>query len=215
MLDAQLLYSNKNDRTSVLNLLKEYLFGNTNIDKYDPNKVYNTGDITYIIDELTGKIIFIQAPNNGITGPYNPSDWEVKDIDTAIDSAINDVIILSTYKPTQKNNRVWIQPIQYGSHTLPEPVPVYDGDKFSMLFTGEIPIVEEIDGSVDSSLSQGDIVLDTEGEYSMEVDQNVIDMFRDGGLFTIDEQEDVDVSEVKPTDDRAFVWFDTDVTDDE
>lgn len=215
MLDAQLLYSNKKDRESLLNLLKEYIFGNTAIEKYDPNKVYNTGDVVYIIDELTGKITFIQAPTDGITGPYNPDDWEVKDIDAAIDAAITDVIILSTYQPTQKINRLWIQPIEYGFHTLPEPIPTYDGDKFSMLFAGEIPIVEEIDSTLDSSLVDGDIVLDTEGEYSMEVDQDTIDKFRDGGLITIDEQEDVDVSETEPSGDRALAWFDTDITDDE
>ena len=215
MLDAQLLYSNIQDRQSLLNLLKEYIFGNAPIEKYDPDKVYKKGDIVYIVDDLTGKITFIQAPTDGITGPYNPGDWEVKDIDAAINAAITDIIILSTYKPTQKINRLWVQPIEYGEHTLPEPVPVYDGDKYSMFFTGEIPIVEEIDNKLDSSLVKGDIVLDTEGNYSMEVDQDVIDMFRDGGLFTIDEQEDIDVSATKPTDNRAIAWFDTDITDDE
>jgi len=215
MLNAQLLFSNKNERESLLNLLKTYLFGNGDVEKYDPNKVYNAGDVVYIVDELTGKITIIQAPTDGITGPYNPDDWDVKDIDNAINTAINDLIMFSTYQPSEKINKLWIQPIEYGDHLLPEPIPLYDGDKYSMVFTGEIPIVEDVSADLNNTLTQGDIVLDTEGDYSMEIDQDIIDMFRDGGLFTIDEQEDVAVSNDKPTDGRAITWFDTDITDEE
>lgn len=211
MLNAHLLFSNKRDVESILNLLRVYIFGEDGISKYDPNQSYQKGDKCYIVD-ADGKIKFLSCIKE-TTGPFDSSCWEIYTLVDKLSDDLSKLIIVSTYQPTEEVNKLWIQPIKYGDYILPEPIPEYEGDKYTLLFTGEIPVVEEIDTGLTNSLDTGDIIIDLEGEYEAATDA-ILEQFKDSGMYIVDEQEDVSVSDDKPgSSDPYFVWFDIDPSD--
>ena len=210
------------DKQGILNILKNFIFGNASVEIYDQNKTYNTADKAFIIDATTGDIKVVTARENNVTGPYNPEKWSDMTLADTIGSGLDDIVVISAIEPTNKITQLWLTPDEYSTHyiTMPdEPVIPDEPDEpistMSLIFTNSaIPIVEDADTSAElDSLDIGDIVLDWEGEGTMVV-QGLTDIESDHEML-IDEQEDISVDEDKPDKtDPHLLWVDTDITDD-
>lgn len=205
--------SNNNiDRSSAANLLRNFLFGNSSIELYNPTNVYRRGDYVYTIDEKTGNIHVYEAQESNITGPFDKSKWVSKSA-TDIVLSYSDIIVQSPSEPTASTVKLWFMPIGYSIHDIPDAYVPPLGDRISIVFTGEIPIVEDTSTADLSNLVDGDIVIDWEGdgEYVSGTDTD----FADVTHLYVDEQDDVLVGDNPPMNNNpAFLWVDTNLTDD-
>lgn len=207
------------DRQGILNLLKNFIFGNTTISIYDQNKVYNSGDKAFIIDASTGDIEVVTATENGVTGPYNPNKWTNMTLADTIGSGLDDVVVISPSYPTEEMTQIWLTPNEYSYHSIevpdqPTPPEPITGSSINLLFTNAFPITEEAeyDGNL-SSLNFGDIVIDWEDGRSLDVDG--LTNIDSNVVMLLDEQDDISVSPTKPDEaDPSIIWIDTDLTDD-
>jgi hypothetical protein len=76
--------------------------------KYDETKTYNLGDkCIYITD--SGEILIIVCQHNGVTGPFDPMDWEEWNIMDELQGLYEDHIVLSWNRPSLRRNRVWLK----------------------------------------------------------------------------------------------------------
>jgi len=216
MASYKIISNNIVDKQSALNLLRSFVFGNEKIEEFDPNREYNTGDKAFITDKSTGKIKIIIAVKNGIKGPYNSANWNNYTFSDNVMNNLQRVVSISATEPSDKNIQVWVAPVRYTTHKLPETVSPTDGaDAINVVFTmNGIPIVDDTSTSDLSDLSTGDVVFDYEGESTVSSSQTVTD-FNTAPQLIIDEQKDLCVSDDhdKGHTDPAILWLDTDITD--
>ena len=209
--------SNIIDKQGILNLLKNFIFGNSQIEIYDQDKIYNKGDKVYVIDSATGDIKVVTAIADGITGPYNSNKWNDMTLTDSIERGLDDVIVISPSEPTSRLVQMWLTPNGYSTHLIPAPIeiPVVDDENsVNIVFiNGAIPIVEDVNNADLDYLSIGDLVFDWEGEGEIVI-PGVSDI-ESGSELIVDEQDDVEVSDDEPgASNVAFIWIDTDLTDD-
>lgn len=219
------------DKQGILNLLKNFIFGNSDVEIYDQNRVYKAGDKAFIIDTITGNIKVVTATSNNVTGEYNPSKWTNTTLSDTVGGA-DKVVVISEYRPVEAVTKLWLTPDEFSTHyiaipgykpgTEPDepdiPVdpddPVVDTNGIILVFTNdEIPIVEDTGSAELGHLQSGEIVFDIEGEGVMNIDGLTS---IDGNIqIIVDEQSDVSVNPNKPGDDEPIVlWIDTDLSDD-
>ena len=210
--------SNILDKQGILNLLKNFIFGNSQIEIYDRDKVYNKGDKVYVIDSITGDIKVVTAIADGITGPYDSNKWNDMTLTDSIERGLDDVIVISPTEPTSRLVQMWLTPDSYSTHLIAAPIVIPDIDDEEngvniVFINGAIPIVEDADTAELDYLEIGDIVFDWEGEGDIVI-PGMTDINTDSELI-VDEQEDVEVSDDAPAlSHHAFIWIDTDLTDD-
>lgn len=222
------------DRQGILNLLKNFIFGSSDVEIYDRNRKYKIGDKAFIIDTTTGDIKVVTANQNNVTGEYDPSKWVNATLSDSIGGS-DKVIVISKYRPREMITKLWLTPDEFGTHyiampgyqpgTEPEPdepggdpiippdPPIVDNDDGLIFISNEIPIVDDTNTAELGHLISGDIVLDIEGEGIMNIEG--LTSLVNGFNLIIDEQEDVLVSPNEPiNDDRIILWIDTDLSDD-
>lgn len=211
-----LVDNNTRDKQSILNILRSFVFSDKSINIYDPNKVYNKNDQAYYIDEKTGNIVVITANTNNITGPLNLRYWSSSSLSTTISNNMDKLVYIGPRQPTDQNVKIWVAPLSYRTHTLPEPYDPgeTDLDKLTVIFTdGEIPIIDDPNTELDANFFG--IIIDREGVTSYTEDSETTDSFDAAGTIIVDEQEDIHVGDNAPTlTDPALLWADTEPTDD-
>lgn len=75
---------------------------------YDPEKIYDRGDkCVYVTD--SGEILIIASQHNGVTGPFDPMQWEEWNIMDELQGMYEDYIICSWSKPALRRNKVWLK----------------------------------------------------------------------------------------------------------
>lgn len=78
------------------------------IEKYDPNKVYNTGDkVGYLTD--AGEFLVIVCLEDNTTGTFNNTKWDEWNVMDELQGLYNDYVIASWNKPILRRNKVWIE----------------------------------------------------------------------------------------------------------
>lgn len=202
------------DKQSILNVLRSFIFGNEEIQKYDENKIYNTNDKVYIIDKFTGKVQVVRAITNDITGEYNPEYWVEITLGDLFEAELDSSVIISNLEPVAPSVQMWFEPKSYSEYYLdtPEPeIPPVNMRRMNLIFTDDsVPMVEDTDSIDLPEIDVGDVVFDHEGER----------VYDTGELPTtneqaVDEQEDILISDTPPSiSDPAYIWGDTDLTDD-
>ena len=221
------------DKQGILNLLKQFIFGNSDIELYDQDKVYKFGDKSYIIDTLTGDINVITATSDNVTGEYDPTKWNNITLADTVGGGTDKVVVISEYRPRDRVTKLWLTPDEFSSHYIAIPgykpgtddpeYPPIDPDDPSvdpntegiiLLFTtNDIPIVDDTNTADLSHIETGEIVFDIEGEGVMSV--HGLTNIQGKNEFVIDEQEDIHVNANEPdTDKYAILWIDTDLSDD-
>lgn len=207
--------SNILDKQGILNILRHFIFGESDIELYDQGKVYDTGDIAYIIDSKTGSVKIITALSNGITGPFNPDKWDYSTLTDAINKGIEDTVVIQYYEPKRQHVQIWLTPDSYSSHYIPWPEeevpPIPEDGRMDIVFLNNaVPMVDDADSINLDHLDIGDLVFDWEGEGDY-----IIEDTDEDDILYIDEQEDIEISSDKPEPSNpAFLWIDTDLTDD-
>jgi len=207
--------NNSNDKHSLLNILKNFIFDNATLEIHSETKVYNTNDIAYIINE-EGLIQIIIAKIDNISGRYIPEQWSTMTLSDKIHKDTKDIAVISKTKPINPNVRIWAEPITTSFHDIPTAGEIENDEnivdvlQLTLDTNGDIPVVDDIYSIDLSALEAGDIVIDTENEpTNMNIDVNI------KNNSTIDSQDDILVSDNPPkADDSEFVWVDTDVSDD-
>ena len=212
------------DKQGILNLLKNFIFGSSDVEIYDRNRKYKIGDKAFIIDTITGNIKVVTAKQNNITGDYDPTKWVNATLADTVGGA-DKVVVISPYRPTDKV----ITPDEFNTHYIAMPgykpgdepdepdtpvdPPIAD-DGSGLVFLGnEIPMVDDINIADLAHLVSGDIVIDIENQGMLNV--NGLTSMSNGFTLIIDEQEDVSVSSTEPTDEESIIlWIDTDLSDD-
>jgi len=219
------------DRQGILNLLKNFIFGSGDISIYDQNKIYNTGDKSFIIDTDNNEIRVVTATDDYVTGPYDESKWNKTTLSDTVGAGADKVVVISEYRPREPITKLWLTPDEFSSHyitipgykpgTEPDIPPVDPDDPINpdtttgiiLLFDqSEIPIVEDT-GSADlSNLVMGGLVFDIEDEGIMSIEG--LTSIDGGEQIVIDEQKDVSVNKSNPTSNEVILWIDTDLSDD-
>lgn len=219
------------DKQGILNLLKNFIFGDSDVEIYDQNRIYNIGDKAFIIDTITGETTVVTATVNNVTGEYNPEKWTNATLANSVGGA-DKVVVISEYRPVEPVTKLWLTPDEFSTHYIaipgykpgtepdepdipvdPDP-PVIDTNGIILLFTDDgIPIVEDTGNANLSHLVSGDIVFDIEGEGVVNI-EGLTSLDTDIRVI-VDEQEDVSVNPNKPHEDEPIIlWIDTDLSDD-
>lgn len=203
------------DKQGIVNLLKNFIFGNSSVEIYDQNKVYNSGDKAFVFDIATGDIKVVTATEDNVTGQYDVSKWNDMTLADTIGSGLDDVLVISDKEPTERITQIWLMPESYSTHYITAPeVPEEESEGTALLFMGGIPFVEDTDTADLSDLDVGGMVFDVEGVGTLTVD-GLTDIKNSNDLI-IDEQGDVLVHDDPPKEtDKPILWMDTDLTDDE
>lgn len=96
---------------TVLQLLSSYIFGDNDIQPYNPLNVYSRGSMILVFNTITNRFEILQCNDDNVTGPFNPSKWVRNTVNEYIGgSKVNDkLIILSVEQPTDPANLVWYQ----------------------------------------------------------------------------------------------------------
>ena len=219
------------DKQGILNLLRNFIFGNSDIEIYDQKRLYKAGDKAFIIDTETGDIKVVTATQNNITGEYDPNKWSKTTLSDTVGGA-DKVVVISEYRPVETVTKLWLTPDEFSTHyiaipgykpgTEPDdpdiPVdpddPVIDTNGIILIFENdEIPIVEDTSSAELGHLQSGEIVFDIEGEGIVSI-EGLTSLDTDIRIV-VDEQEDVSVNPNQPSDDEPIIlWIDTDLSDD-
>ena len=208
------------DKQGILNILKNFIFGSTNVEIYDQNKTYNSGDKAFVIDASTGDIKVVTATEDGVTGPYNPNNWNDMTLADTIGNGLDDVVVISETEPTERMTQIWLTPKEYSTHYIDVPnssvePDIPDNTKGSiMLFSNDsVPMVEDTNTADLNYLDIGDIVFDWEGGSTLTVDG--LTNIQTINTILVDDQEDIEVNKIIPdNNDPSHVWFDIDLSDD-
>ena len=207
--------SNILDKQGILNILRHFIFGDSEIELYDQGKVYNTGDIAYIIDSKTGSVKIITALTNDITGPFDNNKWDYSTLTDTINKGIEDTVVIQYHEPTRKHVQIWLTPDSYSSHYIPWPESespsIPDDGMMNIIFIDNaVPMVDDVESANLDYLDIGDLIFDWEGEG-----EYVLEDTDDDDVIYIDEQNDIEISDDKPEPTNpAILWIDTDLTDD-
>lgn len=119
----------RDNSITLLNLLKEYIFGTKEIKLYNKNKTYQKGDLI-MYTNTEGKMEILQCNSNNVTGMYDSNLWDnniAADFLAGTKSTAKP-IILAENEPTDPTNVMWVQlvktkdiqiePIEYSSGTV-------------------------------------------------------------------------------------------------
>lgn len=210
-----LIDNNTRDKYGALNLLRSFIFANEPINRYDPNKVYNKNDLAYYVDNNTSNIVIITAKADNITGPLNLRYWSSTSLTNTIMNNLDKIVHIGPKQPTDDAVKIWVTPISYRQHTLPDPyepeIPDIDYTKLNIVFTDNaVPVVDDPETELEAGFYG--LVIDRE---SVSVTSNVDTSFNTAETVIIDEQEDIHThDDAPPENDPALLWFDTDLTDD-
>lgn len=81
--------------------------------EYDSSKVYNVGDVVYLVDEVSGWLFLYTCLEDGVTGEWDDTKW--KQSYSAPPEATNSILIKSqdsvdiqNNQPDGNNNVIWI-----------------------------------------------------------------------------------------------------------
>ena len=217
--------SNILDKQGILNLLRQFIFGNADISIYDQDRVYSRGDKAFIINPATGDIQVVISDKDNVTGPFDETKWKNITLSDTIGSGADKAVIISEYRPTDPVTKIWLTPDEFSTHyiTIPgekpeveepdEPITPDTTRGSIMLFHEEaIPMVEDTDTADLGHLSIGDLVFDIEGVSNVSVEG--LTYINENDEIIIDEQRDVDVGDNTPTLEVSGIWVDTDLSDD-
>lgn len=219
--------SNILDKQGILNLLRQFIFGNSDIGIYDQDRVYKRGDKTFIIDTTTGDIQVVTAIKDNVTGPFDDSVWNNITLSDTIGSGADKVIVISKYRPRDPITRLWLTPDEFSTHYImipgyePDPddpdepeIPTDDTPGIILTFDEfRIPLVDDTATADLSHLVAGDIVFDIESIGVMSVDG--LTNIDEEGQIVIDEQADVGISANSANiSNNSVLWIDTDLSDD-
>lgn len=95
-----------NENVTLLELLSTYVFGDMSIQKYDPNKIYNKGDLIAYINPITNRVEILQCLFDNVTGPFERDKWSesisLKNVINVMED-IDKMIIVSRYKPVDED----------------------------------------------------------------------------------------------------------------
>jgi hypothetical protein len=64
---------------NTVKVLNDILLGSTDIRPYDQLQMYNTDDLVLYFNTLTHKFELLQCKEDGITGVFDPSKWDIYD----------------------------------------------------------------------------------------------------------------------------------------
>lgn len=109
---------NDPDVINIQQLYFNFIFGDKIPDMYDETKIYNAGDIILRLNENNVYEIY-SCTTDETTGPFNINYWQKVSLTEIIKNGdlINgggggkNLIILSTKQPTEKNNKIWMEPL--------------------------------------------------------------------------------------------------------
>lgn len=223
-----------NENVTLLELLSTYVFGDMSIQKYDPNKIYNKGDLIAYINPITNRVEILQCLFDNVTGPFERDKWSesisLKNVINVMED-IDKMIIVSRYKPVDedisKRAKLWYQCIrdlgyiEYPWDDLIKPVePFPEPDPtlpVRLDFYGRtFPLTGDEPDNPDTKMyfdENGNLVMDASlfgeivdgGSRAIAYD----DMFPEGETFLIKRNNELHIGEDEPTDTNAVAWFKT------
>ena len=96
-----------------MEMLKAYLFGNSDVRPYDENKTYNQGNVILCEGE-NGTITLKQPIEDEVTGPFDEKKWNEMVLSELIWRSARkvDLVIISDTQPTQDENEIWMKPVE-------------------------------------------------------------------------------------------------------
>jgi len=103
----------KQNSANISDILKSFVFGDTDIKEYNPNTIYMKGNLIIKLNEITGKYEVLHCKTDNITGIFNINNWSITIVnDIVIQDIINNNLIkLSETEPDDINNQIWFQTI--------------------------------------------------------------------------------------------------------
>lgn len=202
---------------SLLQLLKNYIFGDKPVEEYSSSNVYNEGDlILYRKDD--GTTVVLKSLEDDVTGPFDETKWDEKSISETISNiSLDKLCMISLVQPDDKSNIVWLYPIdKYEVSNLPTASQAImeefgkdiDFTKFTVLFSEDFPVAEDEEVEDDTDIK---LYFDPEGEGAS-ID-SVEETFADSYKYKVDEQEDILVAGEAPAKfSIGQLLFDTDLS---
>ncbi len=101
-------------------IVSTMIFGSSGIaGVYDGTHVYKEGDLVTYVDQY-GTIHVYQCINSGATGEeIDLDDWREFSLLSSISNTTHNLILLATLKPSEDDNKVWLQ-YRGGGQGIPE-----------------------------------------------------------------------------------------------
>jgi len=101
---------NYKSTANLLDILKSYIVGNTDIKEYTENKMYMKDELIIRLNQTTNKYEVLKCNSDNTTGVFNANSWTLN-----IPPPINfdDAIIVSETQPENTNNKIWFELINY------------------------------------------------------------------------------------------------------
>ncbi len=132
-----------------MQLLFDFVLGDTMPEKYDPQKVYNPKDFIIHLNTEESKYEILLCTER-TTGNFDPSKWDKVSLKDYINKdhislgSNKDLIQINEDLPVEKHNRVWMKPIGYKNLDTDiiengNVVIIFDGDEIK----GQDDIPEE------------------------------------------------------------------------
>lgn len=99
------------DNINIDNIISSVVVGEADniLGWYDPDKIYNIGDIIPHITE-DGKLVMLICKENGVTGEFDISKWDRYDLISEMKKMYDYYIIQAPVRPKEHRlNKVWLQ----------------------------------------------------------------------------------------------------------
>lgn len=101
-------------------IISTMIFGSSGIaGVYDGTHTYKEGDLVTYVDSA-GVIHVYRCINDGASGePIDLEDWEDYSIISSVNNTAYNLILLSSFRPTEEGNKVWLE-YRGGGGGIPE-----------------------------------------------------------------------------------------------
>ena len=101
-------------------IVSTMIFGSSGIaGVYDGSHEYNAGDLVTYVDDA-GVIHVYECVNDGASGePIDLNDWKDYSILASVSNTADNLILLSSIRPSEEGNKVWLQ-YRGGGGGIPE-----------------------------------------------------------------------------------------------
>lgn len=100
-------------------LLEAFINETNYINRYNPENIYNKGNLIFIENEITGYPETYEAIVDNVTGTFNIIHWKPISLLSMIKSVSEDNIIVSETEPVNDHNSLWIKPISEKKTMVP------------------------------------------------------------------------------------------------
>ena len=103
------------ERFNVVNFLRNAVFGNKEITKFDSTKSYTRDDIVYTHNSATHVVTMYKCiVDRSTAGTLSDTEWT-----TSFSGSFDTAIAISKTEPTSPDVQLWYKPLKEATHNLP------------------------------------------------------------------------------------------------